>query len=658
MAHTGAYIQLRLFLIILIVTHFTMHAQVANLRFRNISTNDGLSFSTVSALHQDSKGRIWVGTVDGLNLYDGSTIKVFRHLENDSNSILNNQINDIAEDPDGQLWIATTIGICIYNPVNNTFFNINNILKKGRIKEITYISSIVIENKYTFWIGSNNGLLCIDYKSMSLICYNKGIEGLTIETLYLDKKKNLWVGFASHKLLCFNNKSKVFENPDITTKILKDKNINTVRSFLDDSQGNIWVGTDKGLEQYDTIKKVFIKHYYEPNNPKGPLKGMVRCLFEDNRNRLWVGFQYGLTIFDRNKHEFIKIVHDPSNPYSIGGQETWCMMQDKKGSVWFGMFTSGISIFDYDQSQFQLFTNDPNNDKSLIGNSVMNFCEDKLGNVWIGVDHAGLDYFDRKTNTFTHYRNDPKNSNSLSSNAVLSIDIDHNGILWIGTWGGGLNRFDPVTKTFKHFLPNPNNPNSINGIHIWRALEDKHNNLLIATQQEGLGYYVRAENKFITYVNDINNSKSIASSSINYIFRDKQENIWIGTSNGLSQLLGNFNFENYIPGRYVTDIYNDNKGKLWVATNGFLSVDIRSGKIKDYYNYQGIFNKSVTGILEDNHNNLWISSNNGGISKFNIKTETVKNYTQVDGLPSLSFNRRARIKLSDGKMMFCAVSSR
>ncbi len=64
----------------------------ATIEFRTLSVNDGLSQSTVLAIAQDPLGRIWMGTQDGLNCYDGYSFKVFRHVENDPQSLGDNAI--------------------------------------------------------------------------------------------------------------------------------------------------------------------------------------------------------------------------------------------------------------------------------------------------------------------------------------------------------------------------------------------------------------------------------------------------------------------------------------------------------------------------------------------------------------------------------------
>ena len=82
----------------------------AAIEFRTLSVNEGLSQSTVLAIAQDGMGRIWMGTQDGLNCYDGYSFTVFRHVEGDAQSLGDNSVNALFADG-GLLWIGTASGL-------------------------------------------------------------------------------------------------------------------------------------------------------------------------------------------------------------------------------------------------------------------------------------------------------------------------------------------------------------------------------------------------------------------------------------------------------------------------------------------------------------------------------------------------------------------
>ena len=108
---------------------FGVFSQTNKYRLNNLSTVNGLSQSSVIAIHQDEMGQMWFGTRDGLNRYDGNRFTVFRNNPRDSTSISNNDILSIQKDKSGNLWIGTYNGLNCYNPVKNRFkqyFHANN----------------------------------------------------------------------------------------------------------------------------------------------------------------------------------------------------------------------------------------------------------------------------------------------------------------------------------------------------------------------------------------------------------------------------------------------------------------------------------------------------------------------------------------------------
>ena len=78
----------------------------------HLSPTDGLSQSTIRAIHQDTFGFMWIGTYDGLNKYDGKKNTVYKFDDQNPLSLPGNQINDLHEDQSYRLWITTAGGLC------------------------------------------------------------------------------------------------------------------------------------------------------------------------------------------------------------------------------------------------------------------------------------------------------------------------------------------------------------------------------------------------------------------------------------------------------------------------------------------------------------------------------------------------------------------
>lgn len=132
-------------------------------RLKNISTTDGLSQSSVIAIHQDKFGQMWFGTRDGLNKYDGSKFTIFRNDAANKHSISNNDILSIEEDNTGKIWVGTYNGLNCYDPVSNTFTRYlhtknNHTISSNAIWSIREIGD-------EMWFGTSKGLTIYNKKS-------------------------------------------------------------------------------------------------------------------------------------------------------------------------------------------------------------------------------------------------------------------------------------------------------------------------------------------------------------------------------------------------------------------------------------------------------------------------------------------------------------
>ena len=113
-----------LFSLIALALSHSLSAQFENLQYTLITPRAGLPDNTVTAIIQDSKGFIWIGTARGLSRYDGYNFKVYMHDPQDSSSLASNQIFDIYEDQSGDLWVTTAEGLDKFNRKKESFQHI------------------------------------------------------------------------------------------------------------------------------------------------------------------------------------------------------------------------------------------------------------------------------------------------------------------------------------------------------------------------------------------------------------------------------------------------------------------------------------------------------------------------------------------------------
>ncbi len=677
-----------LLLLILLITN-EAQLQQDQIQFENISIDEGLSQSIVKCILQDRKGFIYFGTEDGLNRFDGYSFQVIRNKPEDENSLSYNDITALYEDQKGNLWIGTfNGGLNKYNIGKKQFTRfINDPDNKNRISHDN-INSIIEDNEGTMWIGTDNGLNIILSEDTStgihsILQISHGSDNSTnlihnvVNVVFQDQYGTIWVGTEGGLDKLTINRSdyskSTIEHHLHNRFDAKSISNNSVRTIFEDSRGYLWVGTDLGLNKIILNNKNedvrFTTYKFNSNNTNSISHNKVFSINEDDSGILWIGTDGGgITLFDFEKNKFTRYLNDPQNERSISYNEIRSIYKDRSGIMWIGTYGGGIEKVFRGAQQFLLYNHKPNEPNSLSHPIIWSICEDRLGNLWVGTHGGGLDRIDRVNNLYKHYKHIPGSSNSLSNDIVRIVYEDMDGTIWLGTHGGGINKFDPESEKFEVLRNIPGNSNSLVHDEIRGITKDKSGNLWIGTYGKGLDRYIEKTDSFTHFRNNPADISSISNDFVRVIFEDKKGTIWIGTEGGG---LNKFNrktetFKRYksdpsdhtsISNDYIFTIHEDKEGMLWLGTwGGGLNKFNPDTEVFSYYSTkEGLPSDAIYGILEDNKGNLWLSTNNG-LSRFNPETELFNNYNIKDGLQNTEFNGGSYYKSRSGELFFGGIT--
>lgn len=663
---------------IFIVTVFfstILKANIQNFKFEHLSSVDGLSQNNIHCIFQDHQGFIWFGTSDGLNKYDGYKFTVYYHDQKDSKSISNEYITSIAQDKMGNIWVGTANGLNRFDQNTETFNRYFHSPENKNSINNNYISALYIDSSNTLWIGTSNGGLTKisnlkktdtdgdglifkhflhDSSNPNSICNND------VKEIYEDKSNFIWIGTANG-LNKFDKTTETFTRYMYNSKESDNNPNKNVSAIYEDNLGNIWIGTWYGyLFKFDQCENRFFP--YKKHNIKN-----VVSIVEDRKGALWLGTieNVGLIKLDHTNNEYTVYPFNPSIQFSLKSNYISSLYVDISGILWIGTYYGGIHKLDRNKEKFKHFFHSPTDTNSLSHNNIFSICEDNSGKVWIATWGNGLDYFDPETGIFKNYNYDPGNpNNSLSSDYVRIVVEDSYGIIWIGT-SNGLNRFDRKTESFVHYKTHPEDSTSLSYNYIYYIFEDQSRSLWIATYN-GLNKYDRKTEKFIRYYHDPANPKSLGSNYVKCIYEDNAGILWIA-ARGLNK----YNPEtdrfiryqhdpenkNSLNDNGVVTIYEDRGNNLWIGTygGGLDKFDKHSESFTHYTTKDGLPSNVVYGISEDSKENLWLSTNNG-ISKFNTKTNSFRNYKMCDGIQGKEFNQRSFYKGSSGRYYFGGIN--
>jgi len=653
-------------------------------QFKHLTYENGLLGSYIYCFMQDSKGFMWISTVDGLHRYDGRKFKVFRHSSDDVNSIGANNSFALYEDKAGNIWIGTSGGgLNKYDPKSEKFTRYFHRLKDTTRIIIDTFTAIHEDKKGTFWIGTwGGGLNKFDPESEQFTNYiydpddPASLSNNIVQSIFEDSKGNLWIGTIEgiNKFDRTDNKFYRFVHDPNNINSLSHNNVTVI---LEDKSGGLWVATmGGGLNKliYNNDSVTFLHYKHNANNRFTLSDNNISSMFIDEENIMWVGHYGGglsrtLSALSNNSIPlFINYKNDPFDYQSLNENVVTSVYKDNNGLVWVGTRSEGVNILNTKKKAFGHYKHEPGNPYSLSANGVCAVYEDRSGTLWIGTRGGGLNKMDRATNRFTHYKNNPNDPSSLSNNTARVIYEDNSLNLWVGTWNGGLNKFNREKNKFFHYKNEPLNPNSISDNVILSLTEDHLGNLWIGTSYGGLNKLDKENNSFSTINFCVANPEELNDDHIHWLYKDKSDVIWIavGSSGLVSYDYQSDNFQHYkndpddvgsISNEKVTAVFEDKSGVLWLGTmeGGLNKFNKEKGKFNHYSTKDGLPTDYIQGILEDDSGNLWISTNNG-LSKFNPQTETFRNYDIEDGLQSNQFDQSCCWKSSTGELIFGGIN--
>jgi signal transduction histidine kinase/ligand-binding sensor domain-containing protein/DNA-binding response OmpR family regulator len=643
------------------------YSQTRTLKFKQLSTNQGLSQSHVETIIKDSRGFMWFGTEDGLNKYDGYKFTHYKHDQNNKTTIIDNYVLAIMEDGSHNLWIGTESGLDRFDRATNSFIHYSN-------HSTFAVRSVFLDSKKRIWLGTSKGLYLFNAANGSFKEFthaDKNTNSTINDFIYQVTEDNngwLWIG-TDDGLYHFNPQNGKF------IRYLHDPANNAsigaswVKAVYKDSKGNIWVGTHGGgLALYNSKNNSFTNFKHDVNNSNSICYDDILSILESD-GKLWVGTENGgISVFDYPANKFVGYKFDANDPYSLSSNSVYCLYKDDTGNIWIGTYSGGVDFLPGFGDKFSSYSQNPNNPNSLSNNNVLAISgDDSDENIWIGTDGGGLNLFNRKKKTFVHYLHNDNNSNTISNNYPMAIVPINKNIIGIGYHIGGFDLFDKKKGTFIHHMPQANNPRSLSLSDINNMYKDHDGNIWLGTWKGGLNYYNVKTGLFTQYRNNPLNNNSISSDIVTTVFQDSKGNMWIGTDNGLDILnpkIGRFTHYRHdeenkhsLSNNTIESVAETNDGDIWIGTNGggLNLFNKRSQTFTIYTEREGLPNNVIYTILKDGKGNFWLSTNKG-ISRFNPKTKIIRNYGISDGLQGDEFKGHSCFQTADGEMFFGGVN--
>lgn len=370
--------------------------------FTHYATSEGLSHEVVRSIQEDNDGNLWFSTDGGgTNLFDGTSFTHFKEREG-----LYVDVFGSCFDSSGNLWLVTNGGgVNRLSPNSFVHYTDHEGLSNS------YVYNIEEDTKGNLWFATDGGGIN-KYNGTYLTTYTiaDGLVDNSAASLLEDSKGNIWIGTHDNGVSQFDGKS--FAN---YSKIFGASNIQYI---AEDADGNIWfVPEQSGAIRYDG------KNFTQLTQREGLVSNAVNTILNDSQGNLWFGTDEGISRYDG--HTFTNY----SQTKDFGLDNIECMIEDHKGNIWFGSRSSGVFMFD--GADFMHYTEK----NGLLFNVIWGIVEDHDHNIWVTTER-GLNLFTSSENGDNSYKiisynqGDGLKGIDFYSNSML---IDSRNQLWMGS---------------------------------------------------------------------------------------------------------------------------------------------------------------------------------------------------------------------------------
>ena len=639
-------------LIVLLLTSSTLFSQPPELKLKDIRDASSLSSHSIRTMAQDCTGYIWIGTINGLNRYDGYKIKPYRKIPGDSTSLIHNRIRCLYTDQTGQLWIGTQEGLAKYKAAYDHFTRIvEGEVTKGMLG--SSISDIQEDTKGNLLVAEGPSI----YKYLpAKDTFHREVstKGKTITRFIVDQNNHIWLGTEQEGgLYQFNQQRKLVKH------YLKDEDSDNTLSHntiydLVMKDNHLWIATfGGGVNVYDTKENDF--QYYQTS---GTFSKYIKKIYIDNKNRVWICDLTGLKVFNKETNSFYGYYPSKDNKHSVKGNAEG-IMQDRQDNYWVYYSDKGVAVTIRNKG-FHQFDSNANNYWPTSNDHISTICEDRNNNLWLGTPYDGIDVFQWDQGKILRHNYREEDPYSLGKGSVFELYRDSRNIMWIGTHMGGLEYYEPKDDHFHAYKHNPDNPSSIAKNDVRAIDEDEKGNLWLAVHGKGVDYFNRKTESFRHYNNK---NSGLSNDWVFDVLYTREKELWVASAWGLSLLeKGKNQFKIYtynendlssISNNEVICLFEDSRGIIWAGTADGLNK--YNPETDNFTRYQkGFNNTNICSIEEDRQNRLWISTL-GGLTRFNPKTEEFFNFDVNDGLQSEEFSPRSSYKNDKNELFFGGI---
>ena len=510
-------------------------------------------------IYAKDETNILIGTRNGLSIYNAITKKYTNYSHNslDPDGLNDNSIWSFMQDESAGIWIGTfSNGLNVYNPANANFSNV--VERLGSSKEglsHRLVNALIEDQEGSLWLGTS-GLEHLHLKTKQ----NKFFEVRNnanqtrngVKSFAKDENGNLWMGTLDG--LCYFNtttKETKFFKFNITQGKLSENLINAIAT----EKGAVWAGTNGGGLQHLKADGSYITYTHQPKDKNSISDNFVTVLLKDAQQNMWVGTQNGLNYYQTKTNTFKKYSKSKA-PYTLNNNSITTLLKDSKDRLWIGT-EGGLNYYHTITNKFYAL----NEKAELTDNIIRSIVEDDQGDIWLSTDNGiyRLHFkvfnlpFQVKDIEITHYdAKDGLASNQFSTNASLKLA---SGELFFGGING-----------LSSFFPNKISVNKMKPKVAFTDFLIRNKNVTIDSSGSPLKESITFAKKI-----ELNHNEgyiTIKFAALNFINPEKNQYAYKmegirGEDWHYSGTQREANYTNLLPGRYTFMVKAANNDGIW-----------------------------------------------------------------------------------------------
>ncbi|WP_083690200.1 EAL domain-containing protein [Colwellia sp. UCD-KL20] len=599
---------------------------IPQLKFKSLTTQDGLSQSYAYGITEDKQGFMWIATQDGLNRYDGKNFIHYKNNMLDKSSIANNFIRKVFIDNTGTIWVGTQNGLSRYIPNTDNFENFYHDENNIATLQDNVIWDIYQDQNNVIWVTTASGIHYYNEKDNSfnpVRIRNHEKQLKEIKVFFQDAQKNYWLGTYENGIYIVGE--------DLTNAIsLQTKNkwgLSIDANKLSDItvvDNDYWLATDKGVYVVDRNYKLK-NHLTKDSTNSAISSNIIKSIIQKDDTQVWIGTRNGLTTFNLHNQKTVQYKANDSN-YSLVNNTIYNLFKDSSDNIWVGTY-GGINIF----SPISMSFNHYKFNDEAASQIVDKFTELSDGSVLLARGDGSIFNISGQKSTKLPIQFDEGISNIISQSPEKIIILTMNNKLL--EYNLIQNSLIPHTK----WKSNSNYPFESNIV-----LTD--NSLWFFNNKNILTSYELSTHEFVNYLAD-----EVSTTKITSLYLEKNENenfIWATSiDNEIVKFslktksfksIYNIQTDNYLISNSKSIIKS---GKwLWLGSfdQGILLFDIETQIPQVFNENNKLVNNTINGIFVDDEHNAWFSTNKG-ISSINPFKKTVINYGEQFGIKENEF---------------------